>query len=709
MKKILVVVIVVALIAAYFIFDLGQFLNLEYIKAQQGRIMEYRDANPVQTALMFFVLYILITGLSLPGAAIITLVAGAIFGLVVGSILVSFASSIGATCAFLVSRFVLRDSIQSRYGDKLRAINEGVEKDGALYLFTLRLVPLFPFFVINLLMGLTPISTKKFYIVSQIGMLAGTVVYVNAGTQLAKIDSLSGILSPALIASFVLLGIFPLLAKKIIDVVKSRKVLGKFPKPKKFDFNVVVIGAGSAGLVAAYIAAAVKAKVALVEKGSMGGDCLNTGCVPSKALIRTAKFMAHQKRSAEFGIHTAHAEFEFSDVMARIRRVISNIEPHDSVERYTGLGVDCFSGNATIESPYCVDVDGKKLTTKSIVIAAGAEPFVPPVPGIDEMDYLTSDTLWEMEQLPQRLVILGGGPIGSELAQAFARLGSNVTQVEMLSRILPREDQEFSEMVMEKFRADGVNVLVDHRAEQFLLEDGVKTLICKHKEEEVKIQFDALIVAVGRKARTAGYGIKELGIELSMTKTIQTNEFLETNFPNIYACGDVSGPYQFTHVGAHQATYASTNALLRPFYSRRVDYSVIPWATFTDPEVARVGLNELEALEKGVQYEVTRYDMKDLSRAIADEETHGCIKILTVPGKDKILGVTIAGDHAGDVIAEFILAMQHGLGLNKILGAIHIYPTLSESVRLAAGNWRRAHVSAKAIAFLERFHKWRRG
>lgn len=709
MKKILVVVIVVALIAAYFIFDLGQFLNLEYIKAQQGRIMEYRDANPVQTALLFFVLYILITGLSLPGAAIITLVAGAIFGLVIGSILVSFASSIGATCAFLVSRYVLRDSIQSRYGDKLRAINEGVEKDGALYLFTLRLVPLFPFFVINLLMGLTPISTKKFYIVSQIGMLAGTVVYVNAGTQLAKIDSLSGILSPALIASFVLLGIFPLLAKKVIDVVKSRKVLGKFPKPKKFDFNVVVIGAGSAGLVAAYIAAAVKAKVALVEKGSMGGDCLNTGCVPSKALIRTAKFMAHQKRSAEFGIHTAHAEFEFSDVMARIRRVISNIEPHDSVERYTGLGVDCFSGNATIESPYSVDVDGKKLTTKSIVIAAGAEPFVPPVPGIDEMDYLTSDTLWEMEQLPQRLVILGGGPIGSELAQAFARLGSNVTQVEMLSRILPREDQEFSEMVMEKFRADGVNVLVDHRAEQFLLEDGVKTLICKHKEEEVKIQFDALIVAVGRKARTTGYGIEELGIELSMTKTIQTNEFLETNFPNIYACGDVSGPYQFTHVGAHQATYASTNALLRPFYSRRVDYSVIPWATFTDPEVARVGLNELEALEKGVQYEVTRYDMKDLSRAIADEETHGCIKILTVPGKDKILGVTIAGDHAGDVIAEFILAMQHGLGLNKILGAIHIYPTLSESVRLAAGNWRRAHVSAKAVAFLERFHKWRRG
>ena len=708
MKKIIVLIVVAVLIAAYFIFDLGQYLNLEYFKDQQGRIMEYKDANPVQTAVVFFILYILVTGLSLPGAAIATLIAGAVFGLVFGTVLVSFASSICATCAFLISRHVLRDSIQGRYGDRLRTINEGMEKDGALYLFTLRMVPIFPFFVINLVMGLTPIRTRTFYLVSQVGMLAGTIVYVNAGTQLAKIESLSGILSPALIASFVLLGIFPLLSKKVIDILKARKALGKYKKPKNFDYNVVVIGAGSAGLVASYIAAAVKAKVALVEKGNMGGDCLNTGCVPSKALIRTAKFLSHQKRSAEFGIRTASADFEFSDVMERVKQVIAQIAPHDSVERYTSLGVECVSGNARIESPYCIDVDGKKLTTRSIVIAAGARPFVPPVPGIEDMGYLTSDTLWDLKELPGKLVILGGGPIGSELSQAFARLGSNVTQVEMLPRIMPREDPEFSEMVRKQFVEDGVNVLLEHRAERFLIEDGVKTLICKHGDDEVKLQFDTLIVAVGRRANVSGYGADELGIEIAKNGTIQTNEFLETNFPNIYACGDVSGPYQFTHVGAHQATYASTNALLRPYFRRRVDYKAIPWATFTEPEVARVGLNELEAKEKGIDYEVTIYEMKDLSRAIADSEAHGCIKVLTPPGKDKILGVTIAGEHAGDLIAEYIVAMQHGLGLNKLLGAIHIYPTFSESARMVAGNWRKAHVSQKTMSILEKFHGWRR-
>lgn len=709
MKKLIAIAVISVLIACYFIFDLGQYLDLDYFRQQQDRILAYREANPLESALIFVALYIAITGLSLPGAAIATLIGGAVFGLVLGTVLVSFASAIGASCAFMVSRYVLRDAIQKRYGDRLKAINQGIEKDGAFYLFTLRLVPIFPFFVINLVMGLTPIRLLIFYVVSQVGMLPGTIVYVNAGTQLAKIESLGGILSPALIASFVLLGIFPLIAKKSIDAVKARKALGKFKKPDKFDYNAVVIGAGSAGLVASYIAAATKAKVALVERGKMGGDCLNTGCVPSKALIRTAKFMSHTKRSAEFGVHTANAAFSFADVMARVRRVIAQIEPHDSVERYTELGVECVSGNARIESPYCVDVDGRKLNTRSIVIAAGAAPFVPPVPGIDDVGYRTSDTLWDMAELPDRLVILGGGPIGCELSQAFARLGSNVTQVEMLPMIMPREDEEFAQAVLESFKSDGVNVLLGHRATRFLIEDGEKTLICDHGGEEVRIRFDELIVAVGRKANVSGYGVEELGIELSGDGTIEINEFLETNYPNIYACGDVSGPYQFTHVCSHQATTAATNALLRPFYRSRVNYSVIPWATFTEPEIARVGLNEMEAKEKGIDYEVTTYSMKDLSRAIADEEAHGLIKVLTPPGKDRILGVTIGGEHAGELIQEFVFAMQHKLGLKKILGTIHIYPTLVEANRFVAGNWRKAHVSSRSLQFVEKFNAWRRG
>ena len=709
MKKILILAIVAGLIVVYFIFDLGQYLDLDYFKQQQERIMAYRESFPIRTAAIFFIAYILVTGLSLPGAAIATLVGGAIFGLLWGTVLVSFASVIGASCAFLVSRHILRDTIQNRYGDRLRTINEGCEKDGAVYLFTLRMVPLFPFFLINLLMGLTPMRLGMFFIVSQIGMLPGTIVYVNAGTQIAKIDSLGSILSPALIASFVLLGIFPLISKKIIDAFKARKALGKYKKPKKFEFNTVVVGAGSAGLVAAYIAAAVKAKVALIEKAKMGGDCLNTGCVPSKAIIRTAKFLSHQKRSKEFGVHTASAEFDFKEVMDRVRSIIGVIEHHDSVERYTGLGVDCFAGHATIESPYCVDVDGKKLTTRSIVIASGAEPAVPPLPGIDDVNYYTSDTIWEINELPKRLLVLGGGPIGCELSQAFVRLGSNVTQVQRLSRIMPREDAEYSEMVLKQFIEDGVDVRLEHLAKEFITENGANVLVCEHNGEEVHIEFDTLLVAVGRRARISGFGIDQLGIELSSNRTIEVNEFLETNFPNIYAVGDVAGPYQFTHFGAHQATSAATNALLRPFYRRRVDYSVIPWATFTEPEVARVGLNEQEAKQKGIDYEATVYDFKDLSRAIADSEARGEIKVLTPPGKDKILGVTIAGEHAGDLISEFILAMQCGLGLNKILGTIHIYPTLAESVRFVAGNWKRKQVSERTMKILRGFNKWRRG
>ncbi len=709
MKKILILAVVVALIVIYFAFDIGQYLDLGYFKQQQDRIMAYREHFPIRAAAYFMIAYILITGLSLPGAAVATLVGGAIFGLLYGTILVSFASVIGASCAFLVSRHILRDAIQSRYADRLRTINEGIKKDGAVYLFTLRMVPLFPFFVINLVMGLTPMRLGMFFVVSQIGMLPGTIVYVNAGTQLAKIESIGSILSPGLIASFVLLGIFPLISKKIIDAMKTKKALGKFKKPKKFDFNTVVIGAGSAGLVAAYISSAVKAKVALVEKGKMGGDCLNTGCVPSKAIIRTAKFLHHVNHSKQYGVHTASAQFDFKEVMERIHNIIGVIHHHDSVERYTSLGVDCYSGHATIESPYVVDVDGQKLTTKSIIIATGGEPAVPSLPGIYETDFYTSDTIWEIQELPKRLLVLGGGPIGCELAQAFARLGSQVTQIQKTSRLMPREDPEYSQMVLTQFIEDGVDVRLEHQAKEFISENGAKMLICEHAGEEVRFEYDALLLAVGRKARLSGYGVEEMGIHIADTKTIDINEFLETNFPNIYAVGDVAGPYQFTHFGSHQATSAAVNALLRPFYRQRVDYSVIPWATFTDPEVARVGLNEIEAKEKHVDYDVTVYDFKDLSRAIADSETTGQIKVLTVPGKDKILGVTIAGEHAGDLIHEFILAMQCGLGLNKILGTIHIYPTLAESVRFAAGNWKRKQTSDRTKKLLEGFNKWRRG
>ena len=702
-------VVFAALVALFFALGLDQHLTLEALKQSRETLAAYYVQHPLTLIAAYFAAYVLITALSVPGAAVMTLAGGALFGVLAGSVVVSFASSIGATLAFLVSRYLLRDMVQGRFGDRLAAINAGISKDGALYLFTLRLVPLFPFFVINLGMGLTPLRTWTFYWISQLGMLAGTLVYVNAGTRLGEIQSLSDILSPGLLLSFALLGVFPLLAKKIAVLVARRRVYRRWTKPATFDRNLIVIGAGAAGLVSAYIAAAVKAKVTLIEEHKMGGDCLNYGCVPSKALIRSAKFVQQVKQARSLGIAHAEVRLDFADVMARVRRVITCVAPHDSVERYRTLGVDVRQGHARITSPWSVSIHGRTLTTRAIIIATGARPLVPPIPGLQEVGYLTSDTVWSLTTLPRRLLVLGGGPIGCELAQCFARLGAEVTLVEMAPRILGREDADVSTAISDALQQDGVRVLNGHAALRAEVVGGEKHLVVSHAGVEAALPFDTLLLALGRSPRTEGYGLEELGIPLAPRKTVEVNQYLETLYPNIYACGDVAGPYQFTHTAAHQAWYASVNALFGGVKRFKVDYSVIPWATFTDPEVARVGLSESEAQAQAIPYEVTRYGLDDLDRAITDEVAHGFVKVLTVPGKDRILGVTIVGEHAGDLLAEYVLAMKYKLGLNKILGTIHTYPTLAEANKYAAGAWKRAHAPQRLLAWAQRFHAWRRG
>lgn len=704
--KSVLVVLIVTLFASYFYFDLGQYLSLALLKEQLDAFKTYYSQNRLLTMAVYMGLYILVTALSLPGAVIMTLAGGAVFGLFFGFILVSFASTIGATLAFLFSRYMFKDWVQKKFSSKLKAINAGMKKEGGFYLFTLRLVPVFPFFVINLVMGLTPIKTVVFYLVSQAGMLPGTLVFVNAGTQLAKLESLSGILSPNIILSFALLGIFPIIAKRIIDYIRGQKVFAAFKKPDSYEYNLVVIGAGSAGLVASYIASAVKAKVALIEAKKMGGDCLNTGCVPSKALIASAKLLSHVKRAKEFGFKTGTIDFNFSDVMERVQSKIKQVEPHDSIKRYTGLGVDCFTGYAEILSPFEVRVNDQVLTTKNIILATGARPMVPPIPGLDQVDYLTSDTIWEIREQPQKMVVLGAGPIGCEMAQAFARLGSHVTQVQRGPRVMEREDPDASDLVAERFRQEGIRLLLNHTAVRVEKNGEEKILVCDHKGEEIRVEFDTILVALGRVPNVTGFGLEEIGVELGERNNIQTNEFLQTNFPNIYCSGDVHGRYQFTHTAAHESWFASVNALFGGFKKFKADYSVIPWTTFTDPEVARVGLNETEAEQAGIEYEVVKYGIDDLDRAIADSEDHGFVKVLTVPGKDKILGVTIAGSHAADILAEFVLAMKHGLGLNKILGTIHTYPTMSEASKYAAGMWKKAHAPERLLAWVKKYHTW---
>lgn len=709
-KKTLIVGLIAGVAIAYFWLDLGRYLSLGFLQQQLDVIHTYYTQNRLFSWLIFTAIYVAVTALSIPGAAIMTLAAGAIFGFLTGLLLVSFASTIGATLAFLVARFLLRDTVQRRFGKQLETINHGVEKDGAFYLFTLRLVPVFPFFLINLAMALTPLRTWTFYWVSQIGMLAGTAVYVNAGTQVAQLQSAGGILSPGLIGAFVLLGLLPWIARAILAPLQRAKIYRGWKKPAQFDRNLVVIGAGSGGLVSAYIAATVKASVTLIERERMGGDCLNTGCVPSKALIKSAQVAFLANHSADYGLKQLHAEADFAAVMDRIQSVIKSIEPHDSIERYSELGVDCRQGSARLVSPWEVEITSEQgtqtLSTRNIIIASGAGPLVPPFPGLDQIDYLTTETVWKIREHPGRLLVLGGGPIGCELAQCFARLGAQVTQVEMLPHLLPREDEDAAELVAQTLRRDGINLLLGHKADHFAIEDGEKVLYAAHEGRSIRLVFDQVLVSIGRKPNTEGLGLETLKIQTRNNGTLAVNAFLQTRFPHIYAVGDVAGPFQFTHTAAHQAWYAAVNALFGRFKKFKADYSVIPWATFTSPEVARVGLNERDANAQGVAFEVTRYGIDDLDRAIADGSAEGFVKVLTPPGSDRILGVTIVGDHAGDLIAEYVLAMKHGLGLKKILGTIHIYPTLAEANKFAAGEWAKAHAPHKLLQLVERYHRW---
>lgn len=712
--RLLLALVMGGLIGAFFALDLGRYLTLDALQAQQAAVAQWVDSHFVSASLLFVLIYVLSTALSLPGASLLTLGGSAVFGVAWGLLLVSFASTIGATLAFLSARFLLRDWVTARFGDKLATFQSGMAKEGTFYLLSLRLIPIFPFFLVNLLMGLTPIRVSTYYWVSQLGMLPGTFVYVLAGSELGQLTSTGNILSPGLMVALTLLGLMPWLVKKLTTHLAQRRLLTPYRKPALYDYNLLVIGAGAGGLVTSYIAAAVKAKVALIEKHKMGGDCLNSGCVPSKALIRCARFAAEQRKADELGFSPSHSHADFAAVMERVAEVIKEVEPHDSIERYQGLGVECIEGEARLVSPWEVEVNGQRLASRHIVIATGARPLVPKLPGLDQVPYLTSDSLWQLRTPPRRLLVLGGGPIGCELAQSFALIGIPVTLVELSEQLLPREDREVADALAEQMSGDGVRLLTGWRAERADYLPAAKgdlpiRLQLRRGDETQVVEGDQLLLALGRVANVSGFGLEALGVELAPRGTLAVDGFLATNFPSILAVGDVAGPYQFTHFAAHQAWYAAVNALFGQFKRFRADYRVIPAATYTTPEIARVGLNRKEAEAQGIPFEATRFELAELDRAIADGERHGFVEVLTVPGKDTILGATIVGTHAGERIAEFVLAMRHRLGLGKILGTIHAYPTLMEGNKYVAGEWKRAHQPTRVLALLARYHRWRRG
>ncbi len=710
--SVFIFVLVIIAIAAFYTLDLQQWFTLDTLKHSYNDLLLFKQQNPLETVLYYAVIYIVFCTLALPGAPILTLAGGAMFGLFWGGVLISFTSTLGATLAFLVSRNVFREPLKKRFTKQYQAINQGVEKDGIAYLVSIRVLPIFPFFMINVLMGMTSLKTWTYYWVSQLSMLPATLIYVNAGTQLSQIKDLSDVISFDMFIAFFLLGLFPWLSKWMLNRYKNYRLYKQWDKPARFDNNMLVIGAGAGGLVTAYIAAALKARVTLIEKQRMGGDCLHTGCVPSKTLIRTSKLLHDVATARQRGVSHATAQADFAEIMRHVQATIDKIQPHDSVERYQALGVNVIEGEAMLETPWRVSIKTasgeQRVSSRNIVIASGASPFVPDIPGLQQCDYYTSDSVWTMPRPPHNLLVLGAGAIGCELAQAFSRLGINVSMVEREQRILQKEDADVAASVHQQFIDEGITLYTGTTAQLFKRELGKQVLVAQQATQTITLEFDAVLIALGRKPQVAGFGLEQLGVKLSARQTIEVNPFLQTNYPNIYACGDVAGPFQFTHVAAHQAWHAAVNALFGRFKRFKVDYSYIPWATFVDPEVARVGLNEQEAKRQQIPVEVSMVPLSELDRAITDGVAKGFIKVLTVPGRDKILGVTIVGEHAGDLIAEYVLAMKHGLGMNKILTTPHIYPTLAEANKYAAGQWKRQHAPQAVLKWLARYHRWNR-
>jgi len=712
MKRIIVFLLIIA--AIFFMadwFDLSQHLTLSQLKHHQLYLHSLVQDFPVQSVVIYFIAYIVMAGLALPGALIFTLAGGALFGLATGVILASFASTLGALASFLVARFFLHDFVQTRYQQRLTVINQKIQQQGATYLLFLRLVPAFPFFMVNLLMALTPISARTYYIVSQIGMLPATFIFVNAGTELAKISSVDDILSIPLLLSLLLLACLPFISKQLAKRVSCWRLYKKWQRPKKFDYHTIVIGGGAAGLVAAYTTQTLQGKVALIEKHQMGGDCLNTGCVPSKSILRTAKFIHDIGQHSNYGVQQAEFKLQFQQVMQRVREKISTIAPKDSIKRYNDMGVDCFQAHAQLLSPWQVEAvsENSKITisAKNIILAGGATPNVPTIPGLENINYYTSDNIWHLDHLPEKLLIIGAGPIGCELGQAFVRLGAEVTMINRNERILTNEDPQAAHALQYALQQDGVKIL--NNFNPLRIDDNSKnfSLMGEQHNEILHIAFSHCLIATGRKPSLLG--CEALDIETNSHGQVITNDKQQTNYPNIYACGDITSPLQYTHSASHQAWYAAFNALFRPFKQFNCQLNHIPRAIYTDPEVASLGISEQQAIQKNIPHEISYFAMDDVDRAITDEATTGFIKVITRRNNDKILGVCIVGEHSSELIAEFVLAKTHNLGLNKILQTVHLYPTRGEINRLVAGQWRQKKFTAYQRKLLKLFQNWRLG
>jgi len=477
-------------------------------------------------------------------------------------------------------------------------------------------------------------------------------------------------------------------------------------------YNLVIIGAGTAGLVTAAIAAAVGAKVALIEKNLMGGDCLNVGCVPSKGILRAAQAWASVSKLADFGVTIPNnVEYDFSRAMQRMRQIRADISAHDSAKRFSELGVDVFFGTARFDGPGRVKFADTVLRYKKAAICTGARASAPPIPGLSEIDYLTNESVFELDTLPKRLAIIGAGPIGCELAQAFARFGSQVTLLEMEPRVLPREDPDAASLIAQSLVSDGVQLLCNAHIESAGTDVNSKTLTVVHQGASTTLPFDQILIGAGRRPNIENLGLDSVGVKTDRSGVV-VDRRLRTSSRDIYAAGDVCFPFKFTHTADAMAQILIQNALFpHPFGlgAAKTSDLIIPWCTYTSPEVAHVGLYEHEAIERGISIETHRVDMADVDRAIVGGATVGFAKLHLRQGSDEILGATIVAENAGELVSHITLLMNAGAGAKIIAKTIFPYPTQAEIHKKTVNAWRKAHFSARTRGLLQRWFAWIRG
>lgn len=684
--------------------------DLDDLRATVAAVRARVDAHPAAAAGLFALAYVAVTALSLPLALWLTLAGGALFGHGIGIPLVALSATAGATLAFLAARHLLRDAVTRRFADRMAAIDRGVARDGWRYLLSLRLVPAIPFFAVNLAMGLTAMPLRSYVVATFVGMLPATAIYVNAGVALGRLRSPSDILTLPAAGSLVLLAALPWVARIGAGVLHRSRPAGRWTRPRRFDRNLIVIGAGAAGLVASLTAATARARVTLVEAGRMGGECLNTGCVPSKALLASARAAEAQRRGPRFGLAPAPVVVDFPAVMRRVAGVIAAIAPHDSAERYRSLGAEVLAGRARLVDPWTVEIalaagGTTRRSARHIVIATGSAPVVPAIEGLTTTPHVTTDTLWDrlaqMDAAPARMAILGGGAVGVELGQALQRLGSAVTLIEAGPRLLPREDPEAVALVTGRLEAEGVRILTETRALSAAPEgDGARIELAGPAGRE-SLRCDLLLVATGRRPRLDGIGLDDLGLDPADPGAWPESLIL---------AGDADGGPQLTHRAGASGWATAMRALAAPFWRPAVPEDGVARVVFTDPELASCGLSEAEARARGLAVETTRFDLGTLDRALADGDGdgEGIVKVLTRAGSDRILGTTIVGPHASDLAGLVVLAMRRRIGLGALQSVPFAYPTYPEALGRTGGQWRLQRLSPRLLGLAQRWNDLRR-